>query len=243
MSRRRATKRTASVIPACLIGALVTFAAPAEAAGTAVEQRPVADIRRVVMRATGELIVRQGQRETLQVEAEPRLLPKIASEVRDGTLFLEFHGSQINTAHPLVFRLTVKQLEGLDSVASADVRIGALRADSFLLRLTGSGEVGIETLDAARFETELSGAGTVRVDGGRVGEQTLRLRGSGDYVAGALQSRNARVSLDGSGDATVRAGESLVVRIAGSGDLRYFGDPRVEQVISGAGSVSRADTH
>ncbi|MDO9599366.1 MAG: head GIN domain-containing protein [Azoarcus sp.] len=241
MSRRQVIKRPASIIPACLIGLVATLAGPAQAAGTVVEQRPVAGIRHVVMRATGELLVRQGPSESLQIEAEAHLLPKISSEVRNGTLLLAFNAPQITTSYPMVFRLTVKHLESLDSVASADVSIGALRADSFVLKLTGSGDIGIEALDAGRFETQLSGAGTVRVDDGQVGEQALRLQGSGDYVAGALESRKTSVTIDGSGNATVRASEQLVVRIAGSGDVRYYGHPRVDQIISGAGSVSRAE--
>jgi len=241
MSARRRMPRAGRVLPACLLAALVALPGSGDAAGTATEQRAVAGVRRVVMRATGELIVREGPSERLVVEAEPQLLPKIASEVRDGTLYLEFHANQINTPYPLRFHLTVKRLEGLDSVASAEVHIGALHTDSFVLKLTGSGDVDIEALDAARFETQLTGAGNVSVGGGRVGQQTLILKGSGDYTAGALDSRKASVNIDGSGNATVRTSEQLVVRIGGTGDVRFHGNPRVDEIISGAGSVTRAD--
>ncbi len=241
MSPKAATRRRPWPVPAGLLTVLMAATGSAGAADTAIEAREVSGIHRVVMRAVGELNIRQGEREHLEIEAEPRLLPMISSEVREGILYLEFRSSQINTTHPLRFRLTVTRLEGLDSVASADVRVAALRTDSFHLRLIGSGDVAIESLDAARVETHLTGAGDISIDGGRVEQQTLLLRGSGDYVAGALGSRKASVTIEGSGNATVSASEQLIARIAGSGDVRYYGNPRVERTISGAGSVSAAE--
>jgi len=38
---------------------------------------------------------------------------------------------------------------------------------------------------------------------------------------------------------SVWAREALQVRIAGSGDVRYYGDPSVEKRIAGSGSVKR----
>lgn len=209
------------------------------AAGAVLEARAVAGVERVVMRAVGELIVRQGETESLQVEAEPALLPKIASEVRDGTLYLAFRATPIWTTAPLRFHLTVRQIESLESVASANVRIGALRAESFLLTLSGSGNVDIESLDARRFETRLTGSGNVRIGAGRVGRQRVLLQGSGNYLAGAMASHSATLSIEGSGNAMVHAGEELVVRIAGSGNVRYHGNPLVEHIVTGSGGVSR----
>lgn len=96
--------------------------------------------------------------------------------------------------------------------------------------------------DAAGTDTEQRPvAGNVHVGGGRVRQQTLSLKGSGDYASGALDSRTANVSIEGSGNATVRAVDQLVVRIGGTGDLRFYGNPRVDAIVRGAGSVSRAD--
>jgi hypothetical protein len=236
MNKRRAPR----IAAAGLIGvATVLLAGAVGAAGTAVEQRPVSDVQRVVMRATGELIVRQGSSESLQIEAEASLLPKIATDVRDGTLYLEFRAPQVDSAQPLVFRLTVKRLEALDSVGSADVRIGALKSDALMLRLSGSGDIAVDALELGRLEAHLAGAGTITVGAGRVAEQTLYLTGAGDYSAAPLASQRATVHLDGSGNVSLHAIDRLVVRIAGSGDVRYRGTPRVEQLISGAGSVAR----
>jgi hypothetical protein len=235
-------RRAPRLAAAGLIGIVAVLCTGAVHAGsTVLEQRAVAHVQRVVMRATGELIVRQGASETLQIEAEARLLPQIATDVRDGTLYLEFRAPQVDSAQPVVFRLTVTDLEALDSVGSADVRIGALTTDALALTLSGSGDITADALELGRLEAHLTGAGTITISAGRVAEQILHLSGAGDYGAAPLESRRATVHLDGSGNVTVHATEQLVVYIAGSGDVRYRGTPRVEQLISGAGSVSRLD--
>ena len=85
-------RRSACLVPSARAGDDAGGDRTGDAAGTATEQRPVAGIDRIVMRATGELIVRQGPSESLTVEAEPRLLPQIASEV-----------SVLSTPQPLAF--------------------------------------------------------------------------------------------------------------------------------------------
>lgn len=229
--------RSRGLCKAIVFGLAVGFAAPASAAGTAREVRPVAGVERVVLRAAGDLRIRQGEREHLEIEAEPRLLPKIGSAVRDGVLYLEFLVPQVQTRHPLRFDLTVKRLDALASATSADVHIGPLRTGALRLDLGGSGNVAIESLHAARLETRLTGASDVDIAGGEVDEQVLHSTGSGNYAAGGLKSVTARVRLAGSTDATVHASAHLDVRIEGSGDLHYYGDPRVDQVIEGAGEL------
>ena len=65
----------------------------------------------------------------------------------------------------------------------------------------------------------------------------LSIAGSCNIDAAALKAKRARVSISGSGGATVNATDALDVRIAGSGDLRYLGAPRLTQNVSGSGSV------
>ena len=201
----------------------------------------MSDFQRVVVRATGEVLVQQGPREALRVEAKARLLPVIVSEVRDGTLYLEFRAPQVDTAHPIRFHLTVKQLEALSSQASADLRMGPLRSRAFILELAGSGTVDIAALEAERSRTRITGASNVAIRGGRVDAQTIEIEGSGDYAAGRLASRSTQVTIGGSGNVEVAAAERLTVDISGSGDVRYRGSPRVDARISGAGSVRRDD--
>jgi len=51
--------------------------------------------------------------------------------------------------------------------------------------------------------------------------------------------RAADIKISGSGNCTIKALETLKARVAGSGDVRYSGDPRVDTSISGSGTVKK----
>lgn len=228
-------------LPPCLAALLAVTPLAGIAAELASETRPVAGFHRVVLRASGELLVRQGPDESLRVEAEPRLLPLIGSEVRDGTLYLEFRAPQINTLQPVRFHLGVKRLEALSSEASADIHAGPLAGKRFALELAGSGNVDIAALETDEARTRITGSSDVAIGGGRIGAQTVEIEGAGSYAAGSAPSRSAQVKIGGSGNVEVSAREQLGVEISGSGEVRYRGNPQVQERISGAGSVQRAD--
>ncbi|MCB1917815.1 MAG: DUF2807 domain-containing protein [Rhodocyclaceae bacterium] len=237
-ARRAAARTLATLLAIAAAGASGT----ASGAATVRESRPVAGFTRVVMDAPGELTIRQGRHEALQIEAEPRLLPKIASEVRNGVLYLDIRAEIFQTSHPLRFDLTVERLDTLTVTSSADVRTGPLRTKRLRLELDGSGNIVIEGLDAARLETQLTGSADFTVGGGRVAQQILHATGSGDYASGEMQSATARIELAGSGNATVRASQQIDVLSTGSGDLHYLGNPRIEQRVEGSGDVLRVSS-
>ena len=67
------------------------------------------------------------------------------------------------------------------------------------------------------------------------------MSGSGDLRLFDLRAREVHVSIAGSGDAKVNASERLDATVAGSGDVRYRGNPKeVAQSVNGSGSVERA---
>ena len=45
-----------------------------------------------------------------------------------------------------------------------------------------------------------------------------------------LQSNNATITINGSGDAKIWASESLTAKVIGSGDITYYGDPKMCKV-------------
>jgi hypothetical protein len=65
------------------------------------------------------------------------------------------------------------------------------------------------------------------------------ISGGGSYKARNLQSARAEVDIDGLGSASVRVSEHLGATISGGGSVEYFGDPSVDQDVSGFGHVKK----
>lgn len=212
----------------------------AHAAGTVTEQRPVSGFDRIDWQALGELHIEQTGRERLVIEAEPAVLAKARTEVRQGRLHIGFAPGRIDTRLPIRFRLEVKSLRALAADGAGEIRIGALSTPELALKLAGSDTLQLARLDARSLDARLDGSGDLGIQAGNVVNQRIVLSGSGRYVAPALHSRQAEASLEGSGDIELAASDLLSARVSGSGDVIYRGRPQVQQTLDGAGSVRPA---
>jgi hypothetical protein len=210
------------------------------------ETREVSDFDRVSLREFGELVITQGEEESLTIEARRNILSRIKTEVKASQLIIGSSGSwldQLGDALASSFRgerircnLTVKQLRGLEVSGAGAVRVGKIETDRLALQLRGAGDVNIESLDAEGLTVDLPGAGRISV-AGRVAEQTVTISGAGSYDAPKLESQKAKVTLTGLGSATVWAVEGLDATIRGLGGVSYYGTPEVRKEITGAGGV------
>lgn len=220
--------------------AALAAAAAASADGVAREQRPVASIERVVLRAVGDLYVTQGPREMLVIEAEKPLLARISSHVKHGVLTFDIQGRQFSSRYPVRYYLTVRNLKAIDARGSGDISAQNLRGTALDLLLAGSGNATVRALDTQHLGVRIISSGQVSLDG-RAIRQTVSLEGAGEYDARRLQSGQATVSISGAGNAVVHAKEHLIARISGSGEIQYYGKPKVESTITGAGEVMHAE--
>jgi hypothetical protein len=210
---------------------------PAFAAATVVESRAVTGFDQVSWGIFGELLIQQTSREHLSIEAEPAVLAKIVTEVRDRRLRIEFAPGRVETRQPIRIRLEVKSLSVLETGGSGEVRIGPLSGSDLSLLLDGSVELSLARLNARKLTVHLGGSGDARIDGGAVEAQRVVIDGSARYDALALDCREADVAIEGSGTLRVAVSDRLSARIAGSGEIEYAGSPRTAQSVTGAGEI------
>src|SRR5439155_21795227 len=96
----------------------------AAAAPTAIEQRPVGDFDSVLWNAAGELHIEQASREALSIEAEPAVLAKIVTVVRQRRLSIGFAPGRVESRLPIRYRLTVGAVAGLGPRGSGTLLAG-----------------------------------------------------------------------------------------------------------------------
>lgn len=190
-----------------------------ETGGVTSEPRNVSDFNEVELRGVGNLSIQEANNESLTVEAEQDVLPKIRTEVDNSRLIIGPEPNTIiNTTEPINYRLTVKDLNALE--------------------VSGSGNVEAEGIDSDELAVTISGAGDVEISG-KVDSQDVEISGSGDYRAEDLESKEAKIDVGGSGSATVNVSDELDAEVSGSGSVEYVGSPIVNQEVSGAGKVSK----
>jgi hypothetical protein len=174
------------------------------------------------------------------------MLSRIKTEVRDRTLTVTVSqrrrwwdwfevGSRGRTP-----RITIElvKIDRIESAGAIKFKADTLRADDLRVDVAGASSLKIGDLQANRLW--LDGSGAISADiAGKVGTQLVDLSGAGSYRAGALVSDKADVRVSGAGKAIVNAASLLKVDISGAGVVEYFGDPKIEQQISGVGKVRR----
>ena len=181
------------------------------------ESREVSGFGEVELQGVGNLSIEQADNESLTIEAQTDILPKIKTDVEYNRLIIGSNTS-IHTTEPINYKLTVKDLSALE--------------------VSGAGDVDAKSISTDKLAIDISGAGDVKISG-NADTQKVDISGSGDYKAEDLQSKEVKIHVGGSGSATVNVSDELDARVSGSGSVEYVGNPAVDQVVSGAGRVSK----
>lgn len=242
--------------------AVLLFSACAVARGSGrviIESREVSGFDRVELGGSGDLIITQGETESLTVETDDNMMQYVVTNVRGHTLYLGTNAPQVAIFSPtrLRFTLQVKELSGLVLSGSGSITADTIVTDQFEIEISGSGSARLDQLTTEQLRAEISGSGAARVDDLATAEMIATVSGSGTVqVAGAsarsdftvngsggiraddLQSDRVNINISGSGTATVWAVETLDINVSGSGSVRYYGTPTLNSSTSGSGTVS-----
>jgi hypothetical protein len=204
------------------------------------ETREVNGFDRIEMSGIGTLYITQGEVESLKIEAEDNILPKIKSEVRNGILSLGFGVDDwsdiVQPTKPINYYVTVKDLTRIELSGAGRVKSEIIETASLKILSSGAGDIEINNIVAKELDVNLSGAGNCQVSG-EVTNQSIDISGAGSYKAVELKSQVADVSVSGLGNVEIWAIEALDIQISGAGSVRYYGSPGITQEVSGAGSI------
>lgn len=190
----------------------------------------------VALGLPAQLALRIGSTETVTIETDANLLPLIETVVENGTLHIRAARRNVNIdTRRLKIVVQAKAIDKLTLGGSGMIEADALRAARVVINLGGSGAINVKRVDSEVLLINVGGSGKLTVGAGAAATVTLSLAGSGDVDLGKLQSVDASVNLAGSGDATLAVREHLNVAIAGSGNVNYYGDPKLSKSVIGSG--------
>ncbi|MEJ2013652.1 MAG: DUF2807 domain-containing protein [Anaerolineales bacterium] len=211
------------------------------------EKRDVHDFNRVRLRDYGELIVSMGDEESLTIDSEQEILDAIQTIVRGDTLDIFIGASWLDklnfalstsfTRIPIKYTLVVKDLNALDILGAARVRIDGIQSERLAIVLGGAGEIIGHDLQTEQLDVDLRGAGKIEFSGSTA-DQWVTISGAGNYHAPDMATKKTRVEVTGAGKATVAAREELNLAIRGVGSVDYYGPGTVSRSISGLGSIN-----
>jgi len=189
----------------------------------------------------GRLVITQGSRVSLEIQAEDNIIEELTSEVQGNTLVLGYQDQTwLRTIIPtkiVVYTLTVTDLSEVIFNGAGELEINALDTDSFSIEINGAAKIDIDELTTDNLVVEIDGTGTVSI-AGNTNTQDVNIQGAGNYQASDLKSSNTTITIAGLGNGTVWAIDSLDINIDGGGTVNYYGSPNITQDINGVGEIN-----
>ena len=187
------------------------------------EHHPFSGLSGVELATRGELEIRLGDEEGLQVSADDNLHEFLSFTTDGGILTIDTRpGFDLRPSRPIRYTLTAREIAFVELSSSGDARAPALRADRIELRLNSSGDLQVGGIQAASVDISVNSSGDMSVDGVQADVVELRMRSSGDVEMDDLRASSFTVGISSSGDVRIRDGDvdDLDLTISSSGDYR-----------------------
>ena len=227
------------------------------------ETRTVDTFTKISFRVGGNLYLRQGSPQKVELEGKKDVLDKIETEVSGGKLIIgtnrRWSDWNWHDNDDVKIYITVKDIEAISVSGSGDlVAETKLTGGNFDLNVSGSGSFKAEVEASGDIRADVSGSGSIDIKG-KCRNFESDISGSGDVALSAAVTERADFGVSGSGK--VRASgtaqkvkaslsgsgkvlasnldtDSCDIHISGSGDVEISVKTTLDANISGSGSVS-----
>lgn len=183
------------------------------------QERPARNFSSIQIHLGADLVLIQGDTESLSIEADGNLMEYILTDVQNGKLIIS-KPDDVNLvpSRPIRLKVGFATLDNIEVFGSSAITANNLNLDKLIISFSGSGSTHLV---------------------GRVETQSIMIRGQATLNNFDLMSRNVSVDIKGTGSVEVNASETLDVTLAGMGSIRYSGTPQIRQTISGTGTISQ----
>jgi len=197
-------------------------------------------IRGIILQNAADIVITQGNRQKVTIEAQANILDNINFEV-EGDVWRIRNKRPVWHAQKVKIHITLKDLRLIKVSGSGKIesnnRFRSL--NKLELTISGSGEIDLK-VSAEEIQSRISGSGNIHLSG-EVRKIDFVLSGSGRLEAFNLKSEKGDLKISGSGSARVWTTDRLDVRISGSGNIKYKGNPKIRSSISGSGDLIPED--
>jgi Putative auto-transporter adhesin, head GIN domain len=202
------------------------------------KERPAGDFTGVSTSSAIDIMLTQGDKNSITVEADENLHEYIITEIKDGRLHV-YTDANIRNAEMKRIYVTMKEVDYVGSTSAGDViGLTPVKSDRLKVSATSAGDVKLEVY-ARELDVHGSSAGDITLSGEA---ETLEadLSSAGDLNAYNLKVKEADVNVSSSGDADIYVTDKLTARASSAGDVNYKGDPKeVDGHSSSAGGIHK----
>jgi hypothetical protein len=184
------------------------------------------------------IVLKQGDKESVVVEADENLIEFIVTEVRGKSLVIktseEIHDSKVLNIYLTFKTLDEMEVSGACKLSSED----KLSFSELELECSGASDI-ILKMTATDLNLDLSGASQINLFGS-ANTVNLDLSGASDLEAFELEVDKYSADISGASSAEIFVRTELTSDVSGAASLKYKGDPSTAtNDVSGAASVKK----
>ncbi len=190
-----------------------------------------------------DVVLTQGSKTAVVVEASPEAQEHLVTEVKGSTLNIGWERNYswrnlLRSKGKVTVYITCPRLTGVSVSGGSDAKGNSnFTADNFKIDASGGSDVDL-ALTTKTLTVQASGGSDVKLSG-RANRQKVDVSGGSDYKAFALQSTSATVSASGGSDVSVSVEGEISSSASGGSDVRYKGGARVATSSHSGGSSVR----
>jgi hypothetical protein len=192
------------------------------------------------------LILSQGEQQSVKVQTDDNLQNRIITKVTDGTLTLSCEN--VNNATKMDVYVTAVKLTKLDASGASKVTGETpLKSEAFGLYVSGAAKANLSietgifnnetsgaanitvTLTAETANTEISGAGNMILKG-TAEQHNTEVSGAGNLKSFEFITDNTSAEVSGAGNAKIMARKQLKADLSGAGNITYFDKDNIKKI-------------
>jgi hypothetical protein len=202
-----------------------------------IKEREVKGFNAISIKGAFDVVLKNGNKESLSVEADENLISNIISNINDSILEI-YNIKTVVRSKELKLIICCPQLNSIDFSGATELSCDSLiKYKNLSINISGAGRVDME-LQTNELNAIVSG-GAELVFSGKSNLFDVSITGAGNIDAQKFDVQDCRIDISGFGRAKVKAIKKLEVNISGAGKVEYIGDPEIKQSITGVGKIYR----
>lgn len=206
-------------------------------------EHTVSSFKNVEVSGAIDLYVSQGDTKPVRIETDDNLQQYITvAQQGDRVIIKTKEGYNLRPTGKIKAYVSATVYNTIDVSGACNI-IGEnkiVNTESMEMDVSGAGNITMEA-NAPAIKADISGAGSVNLKG-ETKDFDLTLTGAAKAHCFDLKAETTKVDISGAGEADVFASMKLNAEVSGAGHISYKGGAtNVEQHVSGAGSVRKAE--
>ncbi len=200
------------------------------------------EITSVNLQGSMDVEISYGPVQEVVAEGQLNIIDELETSVVNGTWYVSL-GTGCFTDFDLKIFIRLPRIEKTVVSGSGNITlIDVAGADAFSAESRGSGRTVITAVDGSQeINVNISGSGDIEMEGlcPELEKLNVTISGSGSFLGYPALTPECTVKSSGSGACKVNVSDWLNVRISGSGNVYYQGNPDIDVDDNGSGKLIR----